>query len=390
MKKSYLTKMLLIVAALATSFAVNGQARGKYPLIMPFDCDTVFQKDGIWYGRPYYDLTYCHYGPNEIRVIAPWQAVDDETWYSTPIEERSEERYSGDIYVPDYVDFDGVRYTVTMVSSRVFEGADSLTSLRIPPIRELTQATFDNTRRLKSLVINGDVCGGEHAFHGSGIKELTLTAPYFRDKTTWVDEEFDGLGLDLLKVERCDNLTLGCATAVDLCLEVEGCDYLCLYFPFSHHYAKNGPYWAPKYIVWHGVEPPVVEIDSEFKYLRPDEWEEQCKLKNTVLFVPDESIELYRDKFFWKDFYSIHGISELARVDEILAEVGTISIDRPTDFTVEGNQLILSGGGEHRMECYTFMGVCLDRRICGEGAVTLPAGTDIVVVDGISRKVIVR
>ena len=75
-----------------------------------------FEVDGI-----YYNIL----NDSEVEVTA--ENVYDEEEYS-----YDSGTYSGDIMIPETVDFDGVNYCVTAIGNRAFRASEDLTSVDIP------------------------------------------------------------------------------------------------------------------------------------------------------------------------------------------------------------------------------------------------------------------
>ena len=85
--------------------------------------------------------------------------------------------YSGDIVIPDYVDFNGVPYKVTSIDDEVFRDCNGLTSVVIPnSVNSIGKKVFRGCTKMKSVTIgNGVTSIGDAAFEYCwGLSSLTI------------------------------------------------------------------------------------------------------------------------------------------------------------------------------------------------------------------------
>ena len=85
--------------------------------------------------------------------------------------------YSGDIVIPDFVEFVGVPYRVTSIEDEVFKGSRGLTSVIIPnSVTSIGKRAFQECRGLKSVTIGNGVSSiGDAAFEYCwGLSSLTI------------------------------------------------------------------------------------------------------------------------------------------------------------------------------------------------------------------------
>jgi hypothetical protein len=95
--------------------------------------------------------------------------------------------------------------------------------------------------------------------------------------------------------------------------------------------------------------------------------------KSIPVYVPKQSVEAYKSAEYWKDFTNIQGIDDTP-ISDVVADSVSIRLI--------GNSLIVEGAENYAV--YAFSGQCL-------GMVeSLERGVNIVVVDGVSKKIVVK
>ncbi len=85
--------------------------------------------------------------------------------------------YSGDIVIPDYIDYDGVRYIVTSISEQAFQDCDELTSISMcNSLTSIGSHAFDGCAALGNIIIPDSVLTiGTQAFQGcTGLTNVTI------------------------------------------------------------------------------------------------------------------------------------------------------------------------------------------------------------------------
>lgn len=116
--------------------------------------------------------------------------------------------YSGDVVVPDQVEFDGVTYTVVGVDDGTFNYCTNLTSVVLPKtVTTLGGYIFENDLKLKSVVLGAPTTIGNQNFSGcSALESITI---YSETVPTTGAKVF--LGVDKSKVTM--SIPAGCTGA---------------------------------------------------------------------------------------------------------------------------------------------------------------------------------
>ena len=96
-------------------------------------------------------------------------------------------QYSGDITIPETVDYNGITYSVTRIGMWAFEDCKSLTSITIPnSITSIGESAFSSCSALPSITIPNSVTSiGENAFF---LCEL-LTSIVIPNNVIWIGED---------------------------------------------------------------------------------------------------------------------------------------------------------------------------------------------------------
>jgi hypothetical protein len=68
----------------------------------------------------------------EAEINGLWYELILKTKEATVIKYKNDVKYSGDIVIPETVEYDGANYSATSIGSSAFSGCSSLTSVTIP------------------------------------------------------------------------------------------------------------------------------------------------------------------------------------------------------------------------------------------------------------------
>ena len=86
-------------------------------------------------------------------------------------------RYSGDVVIPEQIEYEGYYYTVTSIGQSAFSGCGGLISVIIPnSVTSIGKEAFNGCSGLKSITIGNSVTSiGSSAFNGcSGLTSVTI------------------------------------------------------------------------------------------------------------------------------------------------------------------------------------------------------------------------
>ncbi|MDE7450023.1 MAG: hypothetical protein K2M72_07415 [Paramuribaculum sp.] len=108
-----------------------------------------------------------------------------------------------------------------------------------------------------------------------------------------------------------------------------------------------------------------------------------------VLYVPDESMEAYRDAYFWCDFGEIRPMSEYLREENAAIDSPIVSeaVEPMISLSNDRGELHVTASTPAEVTVWSLQGLPLWRgTVVDEAAVTLPAGVYIVTTPTSSRK----
>ncbi len=269
---------------------------------------------------------------------------------------HGEERYSGDIVIPEVVSFREKEFKVVGVGLKAFNGC-SITTVSIPEgVRYVDNWSFQNCRNLRSIDLPESLTGiGRSAFKNSGLTEIIIP----NQVTQILDSAFvnctaaksitigkslgtDGLpsttfvgcrnvevliicdSKEELKI-RChsrwdkgnDNMTFGAFTKIKRLyvgreLDAEfGISLFPENIEIEHlELGRFVRYFLPwtmdlKKVTIHRKVPFV----SDPSYRRQGDFTSQTKM-NATLYVPEGCVDLYKEAELWREFWTIKEIGE--------------------------------------------------------------------------------
>ena len=119
-----------------------------------------------------------------VPVVASADPVEiDGIWYNLIPKAKKAEvtsgttKYTGNVVIPEYMEYEGVTYSVTSIGVSAFEACRDLTSVDIPNIvTSIGNNAFHGCKSLTSIIIpNGVTSIGVNAFNGcSGLISITI------------------------------------------------------------------------------------------------------------------------------------------------------------------------------------------------------------------------
>lgn len=220
--------------------------------------------------------------------------------------------YAGEIFIPAEIHakttlfFQGNEagradndFTVAGIRYRAFQGCESLTAVRILPMKTIGSEAFDGCTNLKEFSDYMGLTPVVETIEDRAFQNCkSLTHIDFSQKLTTIGfGAFMGCsGLDIISIPSSVTLVNNSA--------FEGCDGLKVvyYWPkkiFGSR-AFYGCYNLKKFIVCHISNPPAIPENCFQDDAHPD-----MVYNNAVLGVPVGSLERYRETFAWSKFFKI-------------------------------------------------------------------------------------
>lgn len=267
---------------------------------------------------------------------------------------HGEERYSGDIVIPEVVSFREKEFKVVGVGLKAFNGC-SITTVSIPEgVRYVDNWSFQNCRNLRSIDLPESLTGiGRSAFKNSGLTEIVIP-----DQVTQIlDSAFvnctDAKSITIGKSLKTDGLPyttfIGCSNMEELIIRdskeelMIGCyrrqgienmtfgdftkikrlyvgrelkaDYGSSLFPdnveIEHlELGRFVRYFLPwtmdlKKVTIHRKVPFI----SNPSYRRQGNFTSKTKM-DAILYVPEGCVDLYKEAELWKEFWTIKEIGK--------------------------------------------------------------------------------
>ena len=216
--------------------------------------------------------------------------------------------------IPASVTYSGTTYSVTSIGIYAFLTCSSLTSITIPnSVTSIGGYAFAECSSLTSVTIPNSVTSiGEGAFAGcTGLTSITIP----NSVTSIGNYAFALCGLTSVTIPNS-------VTSID-----EGAFYGCS---------------SLKKIVNYAITPQTISSDV----FSGDEHYPGVDKSTCKLYVPKESVDLYKAADGWKDFGSIKAAPELSAVEQI-------RLNTKTQKTITNGQLLILRDGK----TYTIQGV---------------------------------
>jgi len=113
----------------------------------------------------------------EVEINGLWYNLVPKAKIAEVIQYKNEQKYKGDVVIPDAVTYEGINYSVTSIGGAAFRECFDLTSITIPnSITNIGGSAFWVCMNLTSVTIPHSVTTiGEGAFYGcSGLASVTI------------------------------------------------------------------------------------------------------------------------------------------------------------------------------------------------------------------------
>ncbi len=207
-------------------------------------------------------------------------------------------KYAGDIIIPASADFDGNTYVVTRIGANAFFGCENLISIVVPnTVTIINENAFQNCFAATSINIpNGVTEIGTRAFAGCNSLE-SIEIP---NTVTVINDGAFSYCIAITSINIPNSVTKIGSSAFIRCRSLKS-----IVLPSSIEHIESLAFdfcEAIEEIICHAVEPPTVGrfgpvIDEKVQ-------------KKIQLYVPEESIDNYKNAAFWEDFRKPMIISE--------------------------------------------------------------------------------
>ena len=113
----------------------------------------------------------------EVEINGLWYELSSETKEAKVIQYKNDNKYSGDVIMPETVEYEGASYSVTGIEKGAFIGCMGLTSITIPnSVTSIGDYAFRECSSLTFVTIPNSVTSiGEYAFREcSGLTSITI------------------------------------------------------------------------------------------------------------------------------------------------------------------------------------------------------------------------
>ncbi len=210
-----------------------------------------FEVDGI-----YYSLI----NPNEVAVTYEYN-----------------HKYTGDVNIPETINYEGRTYTVTAIGDEAFESCIDLTSVSIPnSVTSIGENAFAYCYRLTEITVPESVTtiGLTTFSYCDSLTQVTWNARNCTLEYDFFDEE------DHLPFAYCPSLK-----KITIGSEVESIDdeIFCIYEPVYNNIDT---------VMCLATQPPLISEDCFWLHT----------YENATLYVPNESVDSYASATGWKEF----------------------------------------------------------------------------------------
>ncbi len=411
--KSVSSNLFLILLSVLPGLKAESksyQVFGTYQIEDIYD----FECDGL-----YYEFA----GENDVYLVREKSVIlhlDSESIFREPIWKDAyyfqEENvcYTGNIVIPDSVEYKGKKYRVAAVNhyalsfsrglksvtftsdinftwrpqydseTRPFFFNESLESVVYPDCKTeiINQITWASS--LKTVHFPYNLTKLSVSLTHTGISEVDLdNHGEYNPSCFTVWKCFDNSpNLKKIKFPECDSLVIEECLFTE-CYKMEQivfrpCNMILGNFDMSLMYLY---YIAdcPIKVVSEGITPPVL-----------DDYMTETKYRNrAILYVPDEAIEDYKTADYWQDFGEIRPMSEYLAEEEAAIDGPIVDVDgvAEVEMSSNGSELTLSVSVPTEVTVWSLQGQAVWRgKVVDEAAITLPHDVYIITTPNSVRK----
>lgn len=267
----------------------------------------------------------------------------------------------GDVIITESISFEEKTYDVTAISTGAFKSNTELTSVTISDsVTKIYDEAFYGCTNLASLIIGESVTEiGKYAFYSC----RALPSLNIPDSVIKIEEQafFD--------CSKLTQITLGSSLTY-----VGGCAFF--YSPNILNIiclAQNPPsigYIPEKYGEYH------ILLNGDLANKPP--FNKYILYSYSTLYVPDVSVEAYRNSDVWKDFENIKPLN-MNEVDEIT--------EASESFSITGNTLSVNVEVGTSINIFSIDGAVIFNSDNGPASLELPSGLYILKIGNITKRI---
>ena len=408
--------LINILLALISLLSTNNEEKR-------YVCLHYFQEPEILYDFEYCGLYYEFAGDNEVNLVRKKSlcvSTDMECSYDEILESAYNEWnmcYTGDIVVPDSVEYQGKKYRVASVNQHAFSFSKGLKSViftsnvkmddedntyksggfgHFHMCKDLEKVVYHDSLttfnrqlgycpNLKELHLPPKLTSVINSFAGTGLPVIDLAnQSSYVPSRFYVDEcFFRAYELQKVKFPECDTLhlyTLGMPWANKFQhMVIRPCKTI-LFDRYELPYYPSLYVPTPLMVISQAIIPPEVKLidqcEGEYRGI-------------AVLYVPDESMEAYRDAYFWCDFGEIRPMSEYLREENAAIDSPIVSeaAESKLSLSSDREELHIAVSAPAEVTVWSLQGHALwQGTVMDEVVVSLPKGIYIVTTPTSSRK----
>lgn len=291
--------------------------------------------------------------------------------------------YCGNIIVPSYVVANGEEYQVREVGLYAFYGSQ-LKSVTLPnTVTYCGEGAFSHVS-LDSVSIPMEMTQGLKMAENSNIRKMVFRHQSDSSRAALCIESLSlNNQVDTIEIQSAKSLSIHpCGGNIGM-LHLINLDEV---WPAEYVFQPTKDPDSPRYMVLDDEVPPTAE----------GPYAEVASIGGSLLFVPDNAVEDYKNAAFWKTAKAIYPQSRLPEVDQLLSStIKRTEADRrdKLSWTLNGNLLILTPA-EGEVYIITDLQGHRIKRITRPATVTLPKGAYIISSttrnEKISEKIIVK
>ena len=382
-------------------------------------CD--FECDGLFYEFADGDnVTLVR--ENSVFIDYSWE-LPYEKIYEKACANKENVCYTGDLVIPDSIEYSGKKYRVAYINPNALSFCKGLRSITFTAPFENQKldppgCCFTYNPDLTSMTYPDDMTdisyhflftpSLEHIHFPKKMSNLIRSLRYL--STTEIDLDnhdsynpsrfyIDYLSfsfsdsLTCVKMPECDTLAIRefvyyfCDKAEKIvfrpCSVIEMTEASYFGFPMSYGSKKMT-------VVSEGATPPkVIVYDGSGNEVHFEDNYGYCA--KSILYVPDEAMEAYREAYYWRDFGEIRPMSEYLReenaaIDRPVCEAAEMA-EPQISLRSDRGELRITASTPAEVTVWSLQGLPLWRgTVVDEAAVTLPKGIYIVTTPTSSRK----